>query len=369
VDCITTPSSGQQTRQFAYDQLGRMTSETNAENGTTTYVYDTDATCGTYAGNLVKRTDAAGNVTCYQYDSLHRVTLILYPSGPNAPATPAKFFYYDTNHGYASGGNLMGRLTVAGTCQSNSSCAGNAVVYESFGYSARGEVTDVWETTPHSGGTYHLTQSYWEHGGLKALSGLPGLPTITYGAADGSGLDGEGRVTKINASSGTNPLTGATYTLSGNTQPIGSLTQLTLGSSDTDDYSYDFNTGRMKQYQFNVGANGNGTPAFVQSAYAAQNANATSFSTAFTSSVKAGDLLFVTFANSTTNSISAVSDTSVKPSGARERSGWYWQTVKVFRWEFGWKVPLWEKLRLRKPRLPKSVSRVAKAPRGKSPSA
>ena len=37
---------------------------------------------------------------------------------------------------------------------------------------------------------------------------------------------------------------------------------------------------------------------------------------------------------------------SVKPSAARERSGWYWSTVKVFRWEFGWKVPLREKLRL-----------------------
>jgi transposase len=28
---------------------------------------------------------------------------------------------------------------------------------------------------------------------------------------------------------------------------------------------------------------------------------------------------------------------SVEPSAARERSGWYWSTVKVFRWEFGWK--------------------------------
>ena len=35
---------------------------------------------------------------------------------------------------------------------------------------------------------------------------------------------------------------------------------------------------------------------------------------------------------------------SVKPSVARARSGWYWSTVRVFRWEFGWKVPLREKL-------------------------
>jgi transposase len=60
---------------------------------------------------------------------------------------------------------------------------------------------------------------------------------------------------------------------------------------------------------------------------------------------------------------------SAKPSAARERSGWYWPTVRVFRWEFGWKVPLRVKLRLRKPRSPKSASRSPKAARGKSPSA
>ena len=57
---------------------------------------------------------------------------------------------------------------------------------------------------------------------------------------------------------------------------------------------------------------------------------------------------------------------SVKRSAARERSGWYWSTVKVFRWEFGWKVPLRQKLRLRKPRCKKSASRAPKAGRGKS---
>lgn len=52
---------------------------------------------------------------------------------------------------------------------------------------------------------------------------------------------------------------------------------------------------------------------------------------------------------------------SVKPSAARERSGWYWSMVKVFRWEFGWKVPLRMKLRLRKPRSARSRSRNGKA--------
>jgi len=57
---------------------------------------------------------------------------------------------------------------------------------------------------------------------------------------------------------------------------------------------------------------------------------------------------------------------SAKPSGARARSGWYWSTVKVFRWEFGWKVPLREKLRLRKPRFKRSASPAPKAVRDRS---
>jgi transposase len=59
---------------------------------------------------------------------------------------------------------------------------------------------------------------------------------------------------------------------------------------------------------------------------------------------------------------------SAKPSVAKAQSGWYWETVKVFRWEFGWKVPLRQKLRLRTPRSNKSVFRGPKAGRGRNPS-
>ena len=56
---------------------------------------------------------------------------------------------------------------------------------------------------------------------------------------------------------------------------------------------------------------------------------------------------------------------SAKPSVARARSGWYWSTVKVFRWEFGWKVPPPVKLHLRKRRSPRSGSHAGKAARAK----
>ena len=57
---------------------------------------------------------------------------------------------------------------------------------------------------------------------------------------------------------------------------------------------------------------------------------------------------------------------SAKPSVAKAQSGWYWETVKVFRWEFGWKVPLRQKLRLRTPRTTRSSSPGRKVGRDRS---
>ena len=69
-----------QSRSFAFDMLGRLVSETSPEmnNASIGYTYDvlsSDVSCGTYtsAGNIIKRVDAAGNVTCYTgYDALDR---------------------------------------------------------------------------------------------------------------------------------------------------------------------------------------------------------------------------------------------------------------------------------------------------------
>ncbi len=260
-------SSGSQNRAFTYDMMGRVASETNPEtgnngvSGTTTYTYDvvSSGNCvGTFVGDLVKKVDAAGNVSCYTYDTLHRATLITYPAGPNATATPAKFFWYDTPYYGSLGTNIKGRLVTAGTCQTNTSCAGSSVVREDFGYSPRGEITDIWETTPHSGGAYHTTAAFWATGALKTLGGIPSAPTIYYGASDGSGLDGEGRITQVTDSSGRSPVTGVTYapatTNSNYAGPLGSLTGVTFGSGDSDSFGYDLNTGRMTGYLYSVNA-------------------------------------------------------------------------------------------------------------------
>jgi len=252
-------SGSQQTRTYTFDMIGRLTSETNPETGTVSYTYDTaDSTCGsnTSAGDLVEKKDAMGNYTCFKYDGLHRVTQITYPSGTYASVTLTKCFVYDsaTVNGNAMA-NAETRLAEAYTT-SASSCPGTKTVDEGFSYSARGEVTDVWESTPNSGGYYHVNESYWANGTPDVLNGgtspLPGLPAITYGASDGSGLDGEGRITKVMAASGQNPVTCTTapcvsYNIAGQ------VTGITFGSSDSDAYQYDPQTGRMTQYQFNMG--------------------------------------------------------------------------------------------------------------------
>jgi len=240
-------SGSQQTRSYTYDAMSRLTSETNPESGTTTYVYDSNGTCGTFSGDLVRRVDANGNVTCYHYDQLHRVTSITYPSGPNAAATSPKTFFYDTtSFSCPTGANVKARLAEAYTGPSTAKITDLA-----YCYSPRGELTDIYTGTQSFSGYNHITKTYWADGQLQSLSGPPGLPTIYYGASDGSGLDGEGRITKVIAASGPNPINCSTPPcVSYNS--AGQVTNLIFGSGDSDSYGYDPNTGRMKQYQFTV---------------------------------------------------------------------------------------------------------------------
>lgn len=231
-----------QTRTYVYDLLGRLISETNPENATTTDTFDAATGCsGTYNGDLVKRVDAKGNTTCYTYDAMHRVTSATY-SGPYT--TPTKTFIYDsaTVNGVVMA-NAKGHLAEAYTGPS-----GAKITDLGFVYSVRGEPTEIWESTPNSGGYYHPTAAYWANGALQNMW-ISGLPSVSYG------VEGEGRPSTVSASSGQNPVTAVTYTNSGTTQPIGSLTKVTFGSGDSDNFTYDTNTGQMTQYKYTVSTN------------------------------------------------------------------------------------------------------------------
>jgi RHS repeat-associated protein len=245
------PNGTAQTRSFSFDLMGRLTSETNAESGTTNYTYDSATGCtGTYSGDLVQRVDAMLNTACFTFDALHRVLTATYPSGSYASVTPSKNFVYDTaTVNSIAMANAKSRLAEAYT--TSSSCTGKCTDI-GFSYTARGEVSDLYELTPHSSPSYyHVGQTYWAHRALSQMTtNIIGLPTISYGGTIGStvGLDGEGRMAQVTAS-GTgqqNAVTAVTYNNS-------SLpTQVTFGSGDTDIFTYDPNTMRMTQYQFNI---------------------------------------------------------------------------------------------------------------------
>jgi RHS repeat-associated protein len=234
---------GQQTRTYAYDGLSRLTSESNPETTGTAvnYTYDTDSTCGTSKGDLVKTVDAANNLICYTYDALHRVTGTTYPSGPYATSTPSKTFVYDATTFSCTNPNgpfVKGRLAEAFTGPSSAKITDIA-----YCYSPRGETTDVFESTPHSGSTpYHTVASYWANGSLNTLSGVPKLSAWTFGP------DGEGRLSSATYGTSTNWVTGTTY------YPSNPNTTVTFGNGDGDVYGYDANTGRMNSFLFTVGA-------------------------------------------------------------------------------------------------------------------
>jgi RHS repeat-associated protein len=259
-------AGSQQTRSFAYDMLGRMTSESNPEtskngaNGTITYAYDSISPCGdgtnhASAGDLVQKKDNAGDTTCYSYDALHRLVTA---GNTSVASTTLRKFFYDSKSSYPTGVTVTNGKTRMLEAQTfNTSNLSAFVTDEFFSYSARGELTDLYEATPHSGSGvyYHTTASYWPTGALKALSGIPGVPTINYGA-NGTGLDGEGRYTQVTASSGTSPVVNSvTYSTSSTTNPLGALTGIAFGSADSDNFTYDPNTGRLSTYIFSVNSN------------------------------------------------------------------------------------------------------------------
>jgi len=234
-----------QTRSYGYDMAGRMTSETNPESATTTYTYDSACTTTPASpGNLTGKVDGAGNHTCFYYDALNRLN----GGGWNSVC---HVYNYDTSVTPPSGVtvvNTKARLVEAAT----TNCGSTVYSDEWFSYSPRGELTDFYEWTSHSGTYYHTSAGYWPSGNLQTLSGIPSVPTMNYGATTGAGLDGEGRYTQVTAGSGPNPVTSVSYDMAGTSNPVGSLTGVTYGSSDSDSFTYYLNTGRPETYAFNV---------------------------------------------------------------------------------------------------------------------
>ena len=252
----TVVTQGAQSRTYVYDGLGRLTSETNPESGTTKYIYDTTTgPCfGTSAGDLAESIDSSGAHICYYYDDLHRVFQKYTATSSGVISNCRNFNYGDYNITPPSGittNNVNGRVVNANVVPD---CNSPISVDEWFSYDANGRATDVWESTPHSGGYYHTTEGYWANNAIQSLGGIPGYTTINYG------VDGEGRpstaqqgTTKIVCDS-TCSQSSTTFDSGGNPRVVN-----IGGTSDNDTYTYDPNTGRMNSYTFTVGATPNST--------------------------------------------------------------------------------------------------------------
>ena len=259
-------TQGVQARTYVYDGLGRLISETNPESGNriTTYVYDTDPACNFIGltpasiGDLISKTDANGNKTCYSYDSLHRLTdVAVLHNGACFP--PVKRFRYDnmsrgllpSPSGYVA--SNIGRQMIeawTGDCVWPTPSNGqDSATDEWFAYSPRSEMTDLWESASHVLGYFHGTASYAANGLPTSLGGVPGYTAVTYG------LDGEGRLSsaqqgaaKIVCDSSCSAKS-TTYDAGGRPIVIN-----IAGDGDNDTYTYYSNTGRMHTFSFAVGA-------------------------------------------------------------------------------------------------------------------
>ena len=201
-----TGSSGVQTRTVAYDDLGRKSSETIPEwsagtgsAGSTHYYYDSASACsGSSTGDLIETVDNIGNATCITYDLLHRPTSSQVVSGSYKSVTPATFAVYDaaTYSGTAMQ-NAKGQVAEAYTCSTYACSSKLTDIFFSAnpvtsGNMAGGVLSQMWESTPHSG-NYFLTQdTYFPNGAVGAISASLGgssigIPNLTYN------VDGEGR--------------------------------------------------------------------------------------------------------------------------------------------------------------------------------
>jgi RHS repeat-associated protein len=170
---LASVAQGVQSRTFVYDGLGRATSITTPEAETDLLAYDSDTTCpspNSFPGNLVKKLDARGVRTCYQYDALNRLT------GKNYSNGQASISYQYDQGGAAA--YALGRLTTM-TDQSGS---------EVYTYDQGGRVTQLKKTIGTT--AYTIGYQYYTDGQVKQI-------TYPSGRVVQQGIDSIGRLSSI----------------------------------------------------------------------------------------------------------------------------------------------------------------------------
>ncbi len=209
----TTCPTGSQGRSFTYDGLGRMTSETTPEAGTTNYYYVTSssALCSGDTSQLCRTSDnmATPVVKTYSYDALNRLTGKSYSDSTSA----VSYIYDQTSYNGLTIANGKGRRT--GMSDGSGATA--------WSFDANGRVVAIRKTitTAVSSVTKEADSSYYYDGTPHQLTDYGGT-TYTYGYNSTAQLQSIADPTNTYASSATYQPSGALDTL---------VHQLTSGST------------------------------------------------------------------------------------------------------------------------------------------
>ncbi len=189
-DDLKTVTQGVQTRNYTYDDLGRLLTAKIPETNqvATSYAYN--------SFNLVsQRTDARGVVATYSYDNLNRATQVSYNVGTTGvPATPTVSMSYDEG---GSAANALGRLTTLT----------DGTGTEKYTYNNLGLMTQLTKTV--SGTQYPFLYAYNLSGELTSL-------TYPSGRIVQENYDAIGRLCAVGGSgatctTGTNYVSGFAY--------------------------------------------------------------------------------------------------------------------------------------------------------------
>jgi RHS repeat-associated protein len=170
---LTLVIQGQQSRQFTYDSLRELLSNTTPEAGTVSFSYTT-------WGRVSTRVDARGTTSTYSYDGLNRLTQISYNDG----TTPTVGFTFDQGGSSAYANDRLTTMT-------------DGVGSETYQYDVLGRVKLLNKTIG--------TTAYPIHYAFNYLSGVTSL-TYPSGRVVQQLYDGIGRTSQV-SSEGTNFLT------------------------------------------------------------------------------------------------------------------------------------------------------------------
>ncbi len=164
--------SSSRERDFSYDWLGRLTTGTNPESGTTNYYYTTSGSslCAGDASAVCRKTDARSITTTYTYDALNRLTQKAY-----SDSTPTVSYVFDADS--LPSGCSVGSFSYGSYTKPFRTAMCDAAGSEAWSFDKLGRALTDQRTT--NSVTKTVTYTYNYDSSLATLA-YPSGRTITY---------------------------------------------------------------------------------------------------------------------------------------------------------------------------------------------